>query len=130
MALFSVGVVLSQLNPFTMHRGILNITFYMLIKMILVPAIMIGCCFAFKLPRDLSRAAVLISVLPVSPEAFALAGWYNVGLGYAVSNVVVGKFLCFPAILAWQAFMDAVSLFPYPQPPVMEPAQCLVSVSR
>ena len=85
-----------------------------MIKLVFVPLLMIGCALAVGLDGELGRAAVLISVLPVSPPAFALTGHYGVGLSEAVSCVLIGKILVIPSILAWQGVMDAVGVFPYP----------------
>jgi membrane protein YqaA with SNARE-associated domain len=79
---------------------------------------MVGCAKAFSLSEEQGRAAVLISVLPISPPVFALAGYYDCGLAEAVTNVVLGKLLFFPAVLAWEAFMNAVDLFPVVIPAV------------
>ena len=112
IALFSVGIVLSENNPWSC--GWMNIIGYMTIKLVFVPLLMIGCALAVGLDGELGRAAVLISVLPVSPPAFALTGHYGVGLSEAVSCVLIGKILVIPSILAWQGVMDAVGVFPYP----------------
>lgn len=47
---------------------------YMLAKLVLVPALMVGCCFAVGLEGANARAAVLIATLPVSAGASWLAG--------------------------------------------------------
>lgn len=112
LALFSVGIVLSEKNPWSC--GWWNIVGYMGVKLIFVPLLMIGCAFAVGLSGAEGRAAVLISVLPVSPPAFALTGHYGVGLSEAVSCILVGKIFVIPSILAWQAVMDAIGLFDYP----------------
>ncbi len=111
IALFSVGIVLSEKNPWSC--GWTSIIGYMAIKLVLVPLLMIGCAFAVGLDGELARAAVLISVLPVSPPAFALTGHYGAGLSEAVSCILIGKILVLPSILAWQAVMDAVGVFSF-----------------
>ena len=111
LALFSVGIVLSEKNPWSC--GWVNIIGYMTIKLIFVPLLMIGCAFAVGLEGELGRAAVLISILPVSPPAFALTGHYGVGLSAAVSCILIGKILVIPSILAWQAILDGIGVFPY-----------------
>jgi len=116
IALFSVGIVIVSNHPF--RKGWIILILYMLIKFILVPVIMVGCAKAFSLSEAEGRAAVLISVLPISPPVFALAGHYDYGLSEAVTNVVLGKLLFFPAVLAWEAFMNAVALFPVAMPTV------------
>lgn len=121
LALFSVGIVLSKNNPFTC--GIWNIIGYMLIKLIFVPLLMIGCAFSFGLSDMEGRAAVLIALLPVSPPAFALTGHFGVGLAEAVSTILIGKALVIPTILAWQAVMDSLNLFPYAGAPTTN-TQC------
>lgn len=125
IALFSVGIVLSERNPWTC--GWLNIAAFMSIKLIIVPLLMVGCAFAVGLDGTLGRAAVLISILPVSPPAFALTGHYGVGLSEAVSCILVGKILVLPSILAWQAVLDAVGVFPYTTSPTSEGVCALVS---
>lgn len=115
VALFSVGIVLSKNNPLTC--GVWNIAGYMAVKVVLVPLLMVGCATAFNLNDIEGRAAVLIALLPVSPPAFALTGHYGTGLAEAVSTILVGKIIVLPTILAWQAIMDAVQLFPYNAPP-------------
>jgi predicted permease len=115
LALFSVGIVLTEKNP--LSCGLWNIAGYMGVKLIFVPLLMIGCAFAVGLSGSEGRAAVLISVLPVSPPAFALTGHYGVGLSEAVSCVLVGKILVIPSILAWQAILDSLGVFTYESPP-------------
>jgi predicted permease len=124
IALFSVGIVLSKKNPWSC--GWINIIGYMVLKLVFVPLLMIGCAFAVGLSGDAGRAAVLISLLPVSPPAFALTGHYGVGLSEAVSCIIIGKILVIPSVLAWQAVLDGVGVFDY----VAAPDTSVCSISN
>lgn len=45
----------------------------MLVKLVAVPALMVGCAFMVGLDGAYGRAAVLLATLPVSAAAFALS---------------------------------------------------------
>lgn len=110
IALMGIGIFLWHKNPFKI--GILKAIIYMIIKLILVPAISVGCAAAVGLQGATARAAVLLAALPISSAAFALSSMYNVGDEVVTSNVFLGNLLVLPTTLAWMSFMDAVELFP------------------
>jgi predicted permease len=116
IALFATGAFLVHRNPLAI--GVLRAAAYMIIKLILVPAIGVGCALAVGLEGAEGRAAVLIAALPISAAAFVLASQYGIGEDVAVSNLFFGNVLVLPTTLGWMAFMDAVDLFPVPSPVV------------
>ncbi len=56
LALFSVGIVLSERNPWSC--GWVNIVGYMALKLIFVPLLMIGCAFAVGLEGNYARVGI------------------------------------------------------------------------
>lgn len=114
IALLAVGIFLVGKNPIAC--GIIQSIVYMVIKLILVPALMVGCAFAVGLQGAEGRAAVLLASLPVSPTAYTVADKYGVGLDIAESNIFFGNLLVLPTTIAWNAFMDSISLFVAPAP--------------
>lgn len=115
IALLAVGIFLVGKNPIAC--GIMQSIIYMIIKLILVPGLMVGCAFAVGLKGAEGRAAVLLASLPVSPTAYTVADKYGVGLDIAESNIFFGNLLVLPTTIAWNAFMDSISLFTAPAPP-------------
>ncbi|KAI8101875.1 hypothetical protein M9434_006937 [Picochlorum sp. BPE23] len=115
IALLAVGIFLVGKNPIAC--GIIQSIVYMIIKLILVPGLMVGCAFAVGLQGAEGRAAVLLASLPVSPTAYTVADKYGVGLDIAESNIFFGNLLVLPTTIAWNAFMDSISLFMAPAPP-------------
>lgn len=83
----------------------------MVVKLVLVPAVMVGCAAAVGLSDPYARAAVLIAALPIAPASSVLSKQYGVGDKVVVSNVVLGNLLILPTTLVWMAFMDGVDLF-------------------
>ena len=114
IALLAVGIFLVRKNPFAC--GYIETAAYMIIKLILVPALMVGCAFAVGLEGAEGRAAVLLASLPVSPAAYTLAEKYEVGQDIAESNIFFGNLLVLPTTIAWVAFMDSINLFNAPAP--------------
>lgn len=114
IALFAVGVFLVNKNPIAC--GIVNSIIYMIIKLILVPALMIGCAKAVGLDGAEGRAAVLLASLPVSPTAYTVSNKYDVGQDISESNIFFGNLLVLPTTIGWVSFMDAVDLFPADAP--------------
>jgi predicted permease len=110
VALFATGVFLARQNPIAI--GWIPCILYMVVKLILVPAAMVGCAAAVGLEGAPARGAVLLAALPVSTAAFALADRYRVGTPEAVANIFWGNALVLPTVIAWVAFMDGVGLFP------------------
>jgi predicted permease len=55
-----------MVRPNPIALGWLRAAAYMLVKLVLVPTLMVGCCFAVGLEGATARAAVLIATLPVS----------------------------------------------------------------
>eukprot|EP00889_Picochlorum_renovo_P004743 jgi/Picre1/31773/NNA_007123.t1 len=84
---------------------------------LLAVGLMVGCAFAVGLQGAEGRAAVLLASLPVSPTAYTVADKYGVGLDIAESNIFFGNLLVLPTTIAWNAFMDSISLFMAPAPP-------------
>ena len=116
IALLATGIFLLYKSP--VACGWLQAAGYMLVKLILVPAVMVGCCFAVGLDGGPARAAVLLASLPISAAAFTLCDRYSTCLKEAVANIFWGTVLVLPTTLAWMAFLDAVDLFPMVKTPV------------
>ncbi|KAI7841279.1 hypothetical protein COHA_005052 [Chlorella ohadii] len=127
VAFFATGMWMVRPKPIAC--GYIKAALYMLVKLVLVPALMVGCCFAVGLEGAVARAAVLVATLPVSAAAFALSKTYNVGEDIAgmrlyvalhccgigsVANVFLGNLLVLPTTIIWLEFMDGVNLFPAP----------------
>lgn len=55
-----------MVRPRPIATGWLRAAAYMAVKLVLVPALMVGCCFAVGLEGANARAAVLVATLPVS----------------------------------------------------------------
>jgi predicted permease len=68
-----------MVRPNPIACGWLRAAAYMLVKLVLVPTLMVGCCFAVGLEGATARAAVLVATLPVS--AGGQAGC-STGAGY------------------------------------------------
>lgn len=62
--LVSPGMWMVRPNPIA--TGWIKAVVYMIVKLILVPMLMVGCCFAVDLHGPTARAAVLVATLPVS----------------------------------------------------------------
>ncbi|PRW59648.1 PIN isoform B [Chlorella sorokiniana] len=120
VAFFATGMWMVRPKPIAC--GYIKAAIYMLIKLVLVPALMVGCCFTVGLEGAIARAAVLVATLPVSAAAFALSKTYNVGEDIAVANVFLGNLLVLPTTIIWLEFMDGVNLFP--APPAKVPSTC------
>lgn len=116
VALFATGMFLMFKNP--VSCGWLRAIGYMVVKLIIVPALMVGCAFAVGLEGVYARAAVLLASLPTSAAAFALSDKYKICTAEAVANIFWGNLLVLPTTLAWMAFMDGVDLFPVNKLPV------------
>ena len=112
IALFATGAFLFGCNP--LKIGVWRASAYMLVKLIIVPAVAIGCAKIVGLDGVYGRATVLIAALPISAASFVLASRYNIGQDEAISNLFFGNFLVLPTTLLWMVFMDAVDLFPTP----------------
>ncbi|KAL4458898.1 hypothetical protein ABPG75_013763 [Micractinium tetrahymenae] len=110
VAFFATGMWMVRPNPIA--TGWVKAVLYMIVKLILVPMLMVGCCFAVGLNGATARAAVLVATLPVSAAAFALCKTYNVGDDVAVVNVFLGNLLILPTTIAWVSAMDGMDLFP------------------
>jgi predicted permease len=115
IALLAVGMFLYAKNPFAC--GILPSIAYMIVKLILVPGLMVGCAFAVGLSGAEGRAAVLLASLPVSPTSYTVSDKYGTGRAVAEANVFWGNVLVLPTTIAWNAFMDSINLFEFPDPP-------------
>ncbi|EFN53206.1 hypothetical protein CHLNCDRAFT_137056 [Chlorella variabilis] len=114
VAFFATGkqpVRMWMVRPRPIATGWLRAAAYMAVKLVLVPALMVGCCFAVGLEGANARAAVLVATLPVSAAAFALSKTYSVGEDVAVTNVFLGNLLVLPTTIAWLEFMDGIGLF-------------------
>ncbi len=57
---------------FESRRSVLQAAVYLFVKLVAVPAIMVGCCFLCKLDNPTARGSVLIAALPISEAAFAV----------------------------------------------------------
>lgn len=110
VAFIATGMWMVRPNPIA--TGWIKAVVYMIVKLILVPMLMVGCCFAVDLHGPTARAAVLVATLPVSAAAFALSTMYNVGEDVAAVNVFLGNLLILPTTIAWVAAMDGMDLFP------------------
>ena len=55
-----------MVRPRPLAIGWWRAALYMLVKLVLVPMLMVGCCFAVGLEGAYARAAVLVGTLPVS----------------------------------------------------------------
>ena len=110
VAIFATGMFLMYKNPIAC--GWVRSILYMIVKVIIVPALMVGCAAAVGLEGANARAAVLLAALPISAAAFSLSDKYKVGTAEAVANIFWGNLLVLPTTLAWMAFMDGVDLFP------------------
>lgn len=55
-----------MVRPNPIATGWIQAVLYMIVKLILVPMLMVGCCFAVGLEGAYARAAVLVATLPVS----------------------------------------------------------------
>ena len=115
VALFATGIFLYGMNPFSI--GWFKICSYMLTKLVLVPAIAIGCAFAVGLEGATGRGAVLLSGLPIASAAFAMSSRYGLCPKEAMANVFWGMLLLLPTTLGWMAFMDSINLFVAAPPP-------------
>lgn len=109
VAFLAIGLWMWRRNP--LGCGLWQAAAYMAVKLVAIPAIMVGCAAAVGLEGAMARAAVIVAALPVSPAAFALCDRYRCGEAAAVANVFVGNLLVLPTTLAWVAFMDATNLF-------------------
>ena len=109
VAFLAIGLWMWRRNP--LGCGLWQAVAYMAVKLVAVPATMIGCAIAVGLEGAMARAAVILAALPVSPAAFALSDRYRCGEAAAVANVFLGNLLVLPTTLAWVAFMDATDLF-------------------
>ena len=118
IALFATGVFLLHKSP--VACGWFTAIGYMVAKLILVPALMVGCAAAVGLEGGTARAAVLLASLPISAASFTLCDRYSICLNEAVANIFWGTVLVLPTTLAWVAFMDAVDLFPMVKTPVAD----------
>jgi predicted permease len=116
IAIFATGIFLSHKSP--IRCGWRVAIGYMIVKLIFVPAVMVGCAAAVGLENGPARAAVLLASLPISAAAFTLCDRYSTCLHQAVANIFWGTVLVLPTTLAWMAFMDAVDLFPMVKTPV------------
>lgn len=110
VAFLATGMWMVRPNPIA--TGWVQAVLYMIVKLILVPMLMVGCCFAVGLEGANARAAVLVATLPVSAAAFALSKTYNVGDDVAAVNVFLGNLLILPTTIAWVSAMDGMDLFP------------------
>lgn len=85
---------------------------YMVSKCFIVPLIMVGLAILMDLNNEASRAAVLISCLPISVASFSLGQRYEVGEDDLAANVAIGTILMLPTILLWNLALDQIGLFP------------------
>ncbi|KAG7673403.1 hypothetical protein Ndes2526B_g03151 [Nannochloris sp. 'desiccata'] len=116
IALFATGIFLLYKRPIACGWRVA--IGYMVVKLVLVPALMVGCAAAVGLESGSARAAVLLASLPISAAAFTLCDRYSTCLNQVVANIFWGTVLVLPTTLAWMAFMDAVDLFPMVKTPV------------
>jgi predicted permease len=114
-----------MVRPHPIATGWLCAAAYMLVKLVLLPALMVGCCFAVGLRGATARAAVLVATLPISGAAFVLSKTYGVGEDVAATNVFLGNLLVLPTTISWLEFMDAVNLFPSSKPTTAPMAACV-----
>ncbi len=102
-----------QLYPSSSHRiPILKLCFFMILKLIAIPLLMMGLAKGMKLNDEAGRAAVLIASLPISMASFSLGRQYNVGEKDLAANVTAGTVLMLPTIIVWNVVLDAVGLYP------------------
>jgi hypothetical protein len=78
-----------MVRPHPIATGWLCAAAYMLVKLVLLPALMVGCCFAVGLRGATARAAVLVATLPISGAAFVLSKTYGVGEDVAGASLTV-----------------------------------------
>ena len=114
VALFATGAFLVRRDP--LACGAAQAAGFMLAKLVLVPALMVGCAAAVGLQGAAARAAVLLASLPISAAAIAVADVYDVGRDLVQANVFLGNLLVLPTTILWFVFMDGVGLFPAPEP--------------
>lgn len=72
---------------------------------------MVGLAILMDLNNEASRAAVLISCLPISVASFSLGQRYEVGEDDLAANVAIGTILMLPTILLWNLALDQIGLF-------------------
>ena len=114
VGLIASGVFLAHHNPLSI--GIPKAVALMVVKLVLVPAVAIGCAFAVGLEGAWGRAVVILASLPISTGGFVLASRYDVAQQEVASSIGLANLLILPTTLAWVAFMDAVDLFPADPP--------------
>ena len=102
-----------QLYPSSSQRTpILKLCFFMIIKQIVVPLLMVGLAKGMQLNDEAGRAAILISALPISMASFSLGHQYSIGEKDLAANVTAGTVLMLPTIIVWNLVLDAVGLYP------------------
>jgi len=103
----------SQLYPSSSQKiPILKLCFFMILKLIAIPLLMMGLANSMKLNDEAGRAAVLIASLPISMASFSLGHQYNVGEKDLAANVTAGTVLMLPTIILWNLVLDAVGMYP------------------
>jgi predicted permease len=112
VALVAMGVWMQAQGRKLTRIPPLTAFLYMCSKLIVIPLIMLGLALLFNLNDEASRAAVLISALPISMASFSLADRYGIGQAVLSENVALGTLLILPTIILWNMALDALGLFP------------------
>ena len=115
VALFAMGLWMhGQGFQKLFSIGLTRLSFFMIVKCILVPLIMVGLAKGMDLDDQAGRAAILIASLPISLASFSLGHQYQIGEADLAANVAAGTLLMLPTILVWNLVLDKVDLYPIP----------------
>jgi predicted permease len=79
VSLFAMGVWMQAQGRQLVAVGPIQMTLYMLSKLVAVPFLMLGLAKALDLNDVAGRAAVLIATLPISLASFSLGSQYKIG---------------------------------------------------
>lgn len=109
MSLICVGGFIAQ-NSF-IACSIVKLVIAIIIRHIIMPAISIPFCYAFKLSNELSRQCVILQCLPTGTTSFLLSSSFGIQPGVSSSMCFWSTCLSVPFIMLWVYVLDKFNMW-------------------
>ena len=109
MSLLCVGGFIAQ-NSFV-ACSIVKLVIAIIIRHIIMPAISIPFCYAFKLSNDLSRQCVILQCLPTGTTSFLLSSSLGIQPGVSSTMSFWSTCLSVPFIMLWVFVLDKLNMW-------------------
>lgn len=109
LACIDIGVFTWEHRPTSWHNVVprrewqLRALFYILFKMLVLPAIAWGILQAFGLDQTTVQVGVIVAAMPVAVSAFVFSRRFDTDANVAAATVIVTTILTLPFVIMWIA---------------------------